>query len=68
MNIVGLRQEQLQALDDLLDLLDEADVLFRAGKLKEAQDRVDKARKMAAQVRRAASPQEHRRAVTSSRR
>jgi hypothetical protein len=46
-----LRPKQLEALDDLVELLDEAAVLIRAGKLKEARAKISKAQQKADLIR-----------------
>jgi soluble cytochrome b562 len=46
-----LSSEQLAALDKLIDLVDEADILIRAGKLREAKAKIHAAEKAANLVR-----------------
>jgi hypothetical protein len=53
-NIGNLREEQLVALDELVNLLDEAAILIRADKLDEANLKIQEARKRANRIRAAA--------------
>jgi hypothetical protein len=50
-NIGNLQQEQLQALDEIVELLDEAAILIRAGNAEDAETKVYEARQKANLIR-----------------
>ena len=50
-NILSLTEEQLAALDEMMDLLDEAATFIRAEKLGQADQKIRKARKKAQLIR-----------------